>query len=158
MKHVLARPIVFTLLRVRISGTRHIPRSGPVILASNHRSYFDSVVLPLVLRRRVHFLTATEYFGGQASDASLQIALGMLAKGKLLAIYPEGSRSRDGRLHRGRTGVARLAYAANAVVVPVGIRGTDDVLPNGGPGPRVRLAPVRIAFGPPVPLPPVDGA
>jgi 1-acyl-sn-glycerol-3-phosphate acyltransferase len=91
--------------------------------------------------------------GGRASDASLQTAAGMLARGALLAIYPEGSRSRDGRLHRGRTGVARLAMAAGATVVPVGLRGTDDVLPNGGPGPRIRLAPVSIAFGPAVPMP-----
>jgi 1-acyl-sn-glycerol-3-phosphate acyltransferase len=175
MKHVLARPIVFTLLRVRVSGTRNIPRTGPVLLASNHRSYFDSVVLPLVVRRRCHFLTATEYFGGRgfgawvrrrfllatgmlpidrsggkASEASLRTALAKLAEGRMIVVYPEGSRSRDGKLHRGRTGVARLAAASGAPVVPVGLRGTDDVLPNGGPGPRVRLAPVHIAFGAPI--------
>jgi 1-acyl-sn-glycerol-3-phosphate acyltransferase len=178
MKHVLARPIVFTLLRVRISGHRNIPRDGPVILASNHRSYIDSVILPLVMRRRAHFLTATEYFagrgfgawvrrnflratgmlpmdraGGSASEASLRTALGMLAKGEVLVVYPEGSRSRDGKLHRGRTGVARLALAADAPVVPVGLRGTEDVMPTGGTGPRIRLAPVSITFGPALRLP-----
>jgi 1-acyl-sn-glycerol-3-phosphate acyltransferase len=183
MKHVLARPIVFTLLRVRITGHRNIPRTGPVILASNHRSYIDSVILPLVMRRRAHFLTATEYFagrgfgawarrnflrgtgmlpmdrtGGSASEASLRTAGDMLAKGKLLVVYPEGSRSRDGKVHRGRTGVARLALAANATVVPVGLRGTEDVMPTGGNGPRIRLAPVSITFGKPVPLPAVTGA
>lgn len=175
MKHVLARPIVFTLLRVRITGRRNIPTTGPVLLAANHRSYFDSIVLPLVMKRRCHFLTATEYFagrgfgawarrrfllgtgmlpidrsGGSASEASLRTALEKLAEGRLLVVYPEGSRSRDGKLHRGRTGIARLAAASGAPVVPVGLRGTDDVLPNGGPGPKVRLAPVSIAFGRPI--------
>jgi 1-acyl-sn-glycerol-3-phosphate acyltransferase len=178
MKHVFARPIVFLLLRVTVTGTRNIPRSGPVILASNHRSYIDSVILPLVVRRRCHFLTATEYFGGrgfgawarrtflratgmlpmdrsggQASEASLGTARAMLVKGKVLVVYPEGSRSRDGRLHRGRTGAARLALATDAPVVPVGLRGTEDVMPTRGSGPRIRLAPVAIAFGPAILLP-----
>jgi 1-acyl-sn-glycerol-3-phosphate acyltransferase len=130
------------------------------------------------MRRRAHFLTATEYFagrgfgawarrrfllatgmlpmdrsGGQASEDSLRTARAMLAKGKVLVVYPEGSRSRDGRLHRGRTGAARLALAADAPVVPVGLRGTEQVMPTGGGGRRIRLAPVAIAFGPPLRLP-----
>jgi 1-acyl-sn-glycerol-3-phosphate acyltransferase len=180
MKHLIARPVVFLLLRLTVTGTRNIPRSGPVILASNHRSYIDSVILPLVIRRRCHFLTATEYFagrgfgawvrrrfllatgmlpmdrsGGQASEASLSTARTMLARGKVLVVYPEGSRSRDGKLHRGRTGAARLALATDAPVVPVGLRGTENVMPTGGTGPRIRLAPVAISFGAPIRLPAV---
>jgi 1-acyl-sn-glycerol-3-phosphate acyltransferase len=177
MFYTLARWIVGFVFRVawrpRIVGVEHVPRSGPVIIASNHLSFIDSVVIPLAVPRRVRFLAKAEYFEGRGlrgrgmaaffhlidavpvrrtgnrdSMRSLESALEVLREGTAFGIYPEGTRSRDGRLYRGRTGVGWLALTSGAPVVPVALTGTDQVQPVGSHRPRVR--PVTIRFGPPV--------
>src|SRR3954454_13075979 len=142
--------------RPRVSGRDRVPRTGPLILASNHQSFIDSVVIPAVAPRPVGFLAKSDYFRGRglkgrfvkawfeifgalpvdrddsrAAIASLDTALGVLAVGGAFGIYPEGTRSRDGRLYRGRTGVAQLALTSDAPVVPVGLQGTAEVQPVG---------------------------
>jgi 1-acyl-sn-glycerol-3-phosphate acyltransferase len=142
--------------RVRVTGLEHVPRQGPVLLASNHQSFIDSVVIPVVVPRRVRFLAKDDYFTGTGArgwfnrtfftvtgavgvprgahadaKASLDVARGVLAAGDAFGIYPEGTRSRDGRLYRGRTGVAWLALTTGAPVVPVGLIGTDRAQPVG---------------------------
>jgi 1-acyl-sn-glycerol-3-phosphate acyltransferase len=173
----LARLVVSLLFRLiwrpRITGLDNVPRTGPVIIASNHLSFVDSVVIPLVLPRRVRFLAKAEYFEGRGvrgrgmslffrlvdavpvrregrrdSVAALHAALDVLREGGAFGIYPEGTRSRDGRLYRGRTGVGWLALTSGACVVPVALSGTDVIQPVGHRVPRVR--PLRVCFGPPV--------
>ncbi|WP_179816089.1 lysophospholipid acyltransferase family protein [Allostreptomyces psammosilenae] len=166
-------PAARLLFRPRVEGLHNIPRTGPVILASNHLSFIDSVVIPLIVPRRVAFLAKAEYFEGtglrgrakraffggvgnipvQRNDqrgalASLEIAMGVLHDGGAFGIYPEGSRSRDGRLYRGRTGVGWLALASKAPVVPVGLIGTDRMQPVGSNLPRYHRITVR--FGEPM--------
>lgn len=174
---VVLRAVLASLLRLlwhpRVEGLGHVPRRGPVLIASNHLSFFDSVVLPLVVPRRVVFLAKADYFEGRGPGgtltrlwfeaigavpvkrgthaeamASLQLALRVLADGDGFGIYPEGTRSRDGRLYRGRTGVAWLALASGAPVVPAGVIGTDRVQPVGARRPRI--APVIVRFAAPV--------
>src|SRR5260370_9247311 len=146
LKAVLT-PLLRLVYRGRIDGRETIPRGGPVILAANHRSFLDSIFLPLAIGwRRVTFVAKAEYFdqrrtawffraagqipirrsGGSASDAALASATDVIERGKVFGIYPEGTRTRDGFTHRGHTGVARLARATGAAVVPVGLVGTDD--------------------------------
>jgi len=155
--------------KVRVTGAELIPPDGPVILASNHQAFCDSLFIPLVVKRRVTYVAKAEYFkdwktrwffraigqipmergGGEASKRSLGAALELLEAGGALGIYPEGTRSPDERLHRGRTGVARLIIAARCPVVPVGVRGTRAVQPIGS---RI-LRPfkvVEVAFGEPI--------
>jgi len=149
-------PIARVIWRPVIEGRENVPLSGPVILASNHLSFIDSMVIPLVAPRRVLFLAKAEYFTGtgvrgainrwlftslgsipverddtRTAQASLDAALGVLRQGEAFGIYPEGTRSRDGRLYRGRTGVARLSVAAGVPIVPVGMLGTEKVQPIG---------------------------
>lgn len=156
-----------------IEGREHIPGRGPVILASNHLSFIDSVVIPLVAPRPVAFLAKAEYFQGpgikgwlmrrfftaigavpvergthRAAQASLEAARAVLAGGGAFGIYPEGTRSRDGRLYRGRTGVAWLTLASGAPVVPVAVLGTDRIQPVGARWPRIHRVTVR--FGEPL--------
>ncbi len=144
-----------------------------MILASNHLSFIDSVVIPTVAPRKVVFLAKSDYFTGtglkglatrawfeglgmlpvdrddtKAALASLDIALDVLGKGEAFGIYPEGTRSRDGRLYRGRTGVAHLALTAGVPVVPVGLTGTEQVQPVGSNRPRV--VKVTVEFGEPI--------
>jgi 1-acyl-sn-glycerol-3-phosphate acyltransferase len=164
--------VVFRRLwRPRVTGVEHVPETGPLLVASNHLSFIDSVVIPLAVPRRVRFLAKAEYFEGRslrgrvvamffrAVDAvpvrrdsrrdsmdSLETALGVLRDGHAFGIYPEGTRSRDGRLYRGRTGVGWLALASGAPILPVCVVGTDDVQPVGARLPRIR--PVRVQFGP----------
>jgi 1-acyl-sn-glycerol-3-phosphate acyltransferase len=146
---VVLTPVVRLLVRVRVEGREHVPRRGPVILAANHRSFLDSIFIPLVVRRRVTFVAKAEYFddaktawffkscgqipirreGGSASERALESATAVLKGGSVFAIYPEGTRTRDGMLHRGHTGVARLALRCNVPIVPIGLIGTDDVQP-----------------------------
>jgi 1-acyl-sn-glycerol-3-phosphate acyltransferase len=155
--------LLFSLwYRPRVEGLRHVPPRGAVIIAGNHLSFYDSVVLPLVVPRRVVFLAKAEYFergplrrwwfratgavpvrrgDGPAARTALDTALDVLAGGRAFGIYPEGTRSRDGRLYRGRTGVAWLALTARVPVVPVALAGTDGL-----PG-RSRIT---VRFGPPV--------
>lgn len=163
MKHLIAGPLVKMIFRPWITGEENIPKTGAVILASNHLSFIDSVVLPLVIQRRVYFLAKSEYFtgrglkgwltknfmlatgqlpidrsGGQASEASLVTGLGVLDKGNVLGIYPEGTRSPDGTLYRGRTGVARMVIESGAIVVPVAMIDTDKAMPIGSKMPKIR--------------------
>jgi len=177
MIYVLTRAVCLALFKVLwrpvVVGRENIPPDGPVILASNHLSFIDSIVIPLAVSRRVVFLAKAEYWEGRSlaslprrlffrtfdavpvqreqqrdAQASLDLARQVLARGDAFGIYPEGTRSRDGRLYRGRTGVGWLSMAADAPVVPVGLVGTDRVQPVGATVPRVHR--VRITFGPPV--------
>ena len=171
---VVLRMVFRLLCRPRISGVENVPPVGPVLLASNHLSFIDSVVIPLTVPRRVTFLAKAEYFDGhgvrgravamffqgigavpvrrgggrdEAADA-LQAAQSVLSDGGAFGVYPEGTRSRDGRLYRGRTGVAWLALATGAKIVPVAITGTDRVQP---PGSRVlRPHRVTVTLAPPI--------
>ncbi len=168
---ILLTPIMLLVWRVRVEGRRHVPTRGPVILAPNHVAFLDSFFLPLVLRRRVTFVAKAEYFdswrtrwffkaagqipmrreGGSASERALAAARQVLAAGRVLGIYPEGTRSPDGRLYRGHTGVARLALGTGVPVVPVGLVGTADVQPVGTN--KVRpFRTVTVRFGEPLDL------
>ena len=166
--------LVFRVVwRPKVTGLENIPAEGAVILASNHLSFSDSVVIPLVVPRRVRFLAKAEYFEGHGlrgravaaffrfvdavpvnresqrdSMASLELAMGVLRNGHAFGIYPEGTRSRDGRLYRGRNGVGWLAMESGAPVVPVAVQGTDKVQPVGSNMPRPH--PVTVSFGPAV--------
>jgi 1-acyl-sn-glycerol-3-phosphate acyltransferase len=169
--HAVVPPAAKLIWRPHIEGIENIPATGPVILASNHLSFADSLVIPFVVPRRVAVLAKQAYFTGtgvkgslmrawfegigmvpvdrdDASSAlnSLNIALEVLARGEAFGIYPEGARSRDGRLYRGRTGVAHLALTSGAPVVPVGLIGTDRLQPIGAKVPR--LVRVVVRFGP----------
>jgi 1-acyl-sn-glycerol-3-phosphate acyltransferase len=173
MKHLVAGPIVKTALRPWISGEQNIPRDGAVILASNHLSVIDSIILPLVVDRRITFLAKSDYFhgrglggwfvrnfllgtgmlpidrsGGKASEASLNTGLRVLAQGKVLGIYPEGTRSPDGKMYRGRTGVARMILEGHVPVIPVVMVDTEKVMPIGSKLPKVRR--VGIIIGEPL--------
>lgn len=175
MKHLIAGPLLRALFRPRLQGIENIPRTGAVILASNHLSFIDSVILPLVIKRRIYFLAASNYFagrgfgawvlkrfllatgmipldrsGGKASEASLRAGLSVLSQGRVLGIYPEGSRSRDGKMHRGRTGVARMVLEAGVPVVPVGMIDTDKVIPVDSTSNLPRIQRIGISFGPPL--------
>ena len=164
-------PILRVCYRVRIEGRDHVPKHGPVILAANHRSFMDSLFLPLVIRRRVTFVAKAEYFdskktawffrgvgqipirreGGSASERALASATEVLETGGVFGIYPEGTRTRDGYLHRGHTGVARLALRTGAPIVPVGMIGTDEIQATDAKLPRF-FRKVTIRFGNPIPL------
>ena len=149
-------PATRLLFRPWVKGLGNVPAEGPAILASNHLSVSDSVFMPAMLDRQVHFLAKHEYFtgpgvkgwvtrrffeaanqlpmdrsGGEASLRSLDAGLEALREGRLLGIYPEGTRSPDGRLHRGKIGVAKLALASGVPVVPIAMIGTDRVQPIG---------------------------
>jgi 1-acyl-sn-glycerol-3-phosphate acyltransferase len=170
LKTVLS-PVLRFFYRVRVKGLGHVPETGPAILASNHLSFCDSIFLPLVLRRRITFAAKAEYFdnprtawilralgqipmnrgGGLAAQRALDSAKDVLDAGGLFGIYPEGSRSRDGRLHRGRTGVARLAMESRVPVLAVGMIGTAELQPVGRTLPRF-FKPVEINISQPVSL------
>lgn len=170
---VAVPPLLRVLWRPAVEGVENIPTTGPVIIASNHRSFFDSVVLPIVAPRKVVFLAKEDYFTGtgvkgalirgwfeglgmvpvdrkdtKAALDSLDIALDVLGRGEAFGIYPEGTRSRDGRSYRGRTGVAHLALISGAPVVPVGLVHTEKVQPVGSRWPR--LVKVTVRFGMPL--------
>ena len=158
-----------TLTPVVAHGERHVPLTGPVILAANHISFFDTVVLMLSVPRRTYFIGKSEYMdswttrhlfpalglipidraAARQAMMALEVAAGVLRRGDVLAIYPEGTRSRDGLLHRGHTGAAQLALMTGAPVVPIGLVGTDRIQPVGARVPRpFRRAEIR--FGPPL--------
>jgi 1-acyl-sn-glycerol-3-phosphate acyltransferase len=181
----MLRSILLPLSRVAfrpdVHGAANVPRRGPVILAANHLSILDSFLIPLMTPRRVSFLAKQEYFrtgnpkqwlisslltgvdaigvprgGFRTAQDALQIALRVLENGGAFGIHPEGSRSRDGRLYRGRTGVAWLALASGAPVVPVAVLGTDRIQPVGSRFPRPGR--VTVHFGTPLYFaPPLDG-
>ena len=173
--HSIIPPVARAVWRPTVEGLHHVPTSGPVIVASNHLSFFDSVVIPVVVPRKVVFLAKSDYFTGtgvrgtlvrawfeglgmlpvdrddtRAAIASLDTALAVLQQGEAFGIYPEGTRSRDGRLYRGRTGVAHLALTAGCPVVPVGLHGTQDIQPVGANRPRLGKVDVTVRFGEPI--------
>ena len=172
---VILTPVLLVVYRVRVEGRKNVPRSGPVILASNHQSFIDSIFLPLCVRRRVTFVAKAEYFenrrtawffravgmiplkrdGGSASERALAAAREVLTSGGVLGIYPEGTRSPDGRLYKGHTGVARLAMQCGAAVVPVAQFGTAEVQPIGAKFPRL-FKRVRVRMGEPIHVPAPD--
>ncbi len=165
----LLTPVLRFFYRVRVEGLEHVPAEGPVILASNHVSFCDSIFLPMVLRRRVTFVAKAEYFddpktawffravgqipikrdGGSASEGALAAARGVLEAGGVFGIYPEGTRSPDGRLYRGHTGVARLAMQCRCPIVPVAMIGTKEAQPIGQVVPNL-FVPITIRIGRPV--------
>jgi 1-acyl-sn-glycerol-3-phosphate acyltransferase len=166
---VILSPFLRTFWRPWIEGLENVPADGPAILASNHLSFLDSIFLPLMVPRRVTFLAKMDYFtgrgvkgrakkiffsgvgqlpidrsGGKASGAALHAGVRVLSQGKLLGIYPEGTRSPDGRLYRGKVGVARMALEAKVLVIPVAMFGTFEVQPQGATMPRIRRVGMRI--------------
>jgi 1-acyl-sn-glycerol-3-phosphate acyltransferase len=169
LKYVILGPVLKLVFRPDVQGLEHIPATGPVILASNHLSFSDSIFTPLIVPRRVTFVAKAEYFtgaglkgrlmrmfflgtgtipldrsGGPAAQAALDTQLRVLGAGDVAGIYPEGTRSPDGRLYRGKTGVARLALRSGAPVVPVAHLNTDEIQPTGRLIPRVRRVRMRI--------------
>ncbi len=161
----LAWPVLRAFFRPWVRGAEHVPTEGAAILASNHLAVIDSFVLPIVVTRKIRFIGKAEYFtgrgikgrlkagffrgvgtipvdrgGGKASEAALHTGLGVLEEGNFFGIYPEGTRSPDGRLYRGKTGVARLALESGAPVIPIAMIGTERAQPLG----RVMPKPVRI--------------
>ncbi|QDZ17024.1 lysophospholipid acyltransferase family protein [Humibacter ginsenosidimutans] len=166
-------PVARVLYRPKVIGRHNVPREGAVILASNHLSFIDSVVIPVVAPRPVQFLAKSHYFEGRGisgwikrtffgaigavgvrrgagrdSQHALELSRSILEAGNAFALYPEGTRSLDGRLYRGRTGVAWLALTTGAPVVPVGLIGTERLQPVGSKAPT--FARVTVAFGEPI--------
>jgi 1-acyl-sn-glycerol-3-phosphate acyltransferase len=180
MKYVVVGPLLRGIFRPWVVGLENIPADGAVILASNHLSFIDSVFLPIEVDRRVSFLAKSDYFtrrglrgwatkafmnatgqlpidrsGGKASEASLNTGLAVLARGKILGIYPEGTRSPDGKLYRGRTGVARMILEAGVPVVPVAMVDTAKVMPIGRRLPKIGR--IGIIVGEPLDFSRFDG-
>ena len=173
LKWVLVGPLLRLVFRPKIEGVENVPNEGPAILASNHLSYADWLFMPLTLSRRVTFVAKAEYFtgtgikgwlqrtfffgagqvpidraGGRASEGAILSGLKILRNGDLFGIYPEGTRSFDGRLYRGKTGIARMALEAQVPVIPVAVIGTDVVAPPG----KVfgRISRPHVVFGKPL--------
>jgi 1-acyl-sn-glycerol-3-phosphate acyltransferase len=162
-------PLLYGLFKVKPEGRDGVPADGPAILASNHLSFSDSIFLPLVLRRRITFVAKAEYFddpktawffravgqipirrgGGSASQRALDSAMDVLKAGNLFGIYPEGTRSPDGRLYKGHTGVARLALQSGAPVIAVAMVGTREAQPIGQVKPNF-FSPIGIKFSKPL--------
>jgi 1-acyl-sn-glycerol-3-phosphate acyltransferase len=172
-KYILLGPLLSLLGRPKVEGLEYVPSSGPVILASNHLAVMDSFYLPLVVRRRITFLAKAEYFTGtglkgwfsrwfftaagqvpidrtdaDAAQAALNTAQRLLGQGKLLGMYPEGTRSPDGRLYKGKTGLGRLALETGVPVIPVAMIGTNVVNPPGTT--MLRFGRVTVRFGKPM--------
>ncbi|MEU3294342.1 lysophospholipid acyltransferase family protein [Streptomyces longwoodensis] len=173
LKYVVLGPLLRLLFRPRIEGLEHVPETGAAIVAGNHLSFSDHFLMPAVLKRRITFLAKAEYFTGpgikgrltaaffrsagqipvdrsgkEAGQAAIREGLGVLGKGELLGIYPEGTRSHDGRLYKGKVGVAVMALRAGVPVVPCAMIGTFEAQPPGTVVPRLR--PVAIRFGEPL--------
>ena len=172
-KYIFMGPLLSLLGRPKVEGLEHVPHSGPMILASNHLAVADSFFLPLVVSRRITFLAKAEYFTGtgikgwftrwfytaagqvpidrtdaDSAQSALDTAQRVLDQGKLLGMYPEGTRSPDGRLYKGKTGLARLALESGVPVVPVAMIGTNVVNP---PGSKMwRFGRVEVKFGKPM--------
>ncbi|GAB49482.1 1-acyl-sn-glycerol-3-phosphate acyltransferase [Mobilicoccus pelagius] len=172
-KLVLIGPVLRVLFRPWVEGAEHVPAHGPAILASNHLSFSDSIFLPLMCPRRITFPAKSDYFtqpglvgrlkkaffqgtgqipidrsGGAASKVAMDAGLAVLQRGELFGIYPEGTRSPDGRLYRGKTGIARLALAAGVPIIPVAMIDTDKAQPTGQRIPTIMQVGMR--FGPPM--------
>jgi len=169
LSRVVIGPVLHALGRPKVTGIENIPATGPAILASNHLSFIDSMYLPLVIDRPVVFPAKAEYFeakgllgrlwaaylrstnqlqidrdGARSAQATLQAALDLLRAGELFGFYPEGTRSPDGRLYRGRSGIGWLALNSGAPVIPVAMLGTRKMLPPGAPLPRPTRIEIRI--------------
>jgi 1-acyl-sn-glycerol-3-phosphate acyltransferase len=176
---IVLRPLFWVFFRPVVTGRDNIPAHGGALLASNHLSMCDSLFLPVMTRRRVSFLAKSEYFTGTgpkgrakayfvratglipidrtdagAAEAALATGVRAVRSGRLLGVYPEGTRSPDGRLYRGKTGVARMAFRAGVPVIPVAMVGTDRVQPIGRVWPR--LARVSVRIGEPLTPPSTD--
>ncbi|WP_282784692.1 lysophospholipid acyltransferase family protein, partial [Nocardia sp. CC201C] len=173
LKFVLVGPLMHLVNRPEVEGVEHIPTKGAAILAGNHLSFTDWLFTPLMSPRRITYLAKAEYFttpgikgrlqkfffsgtgqypidrsGADAAESALNTARKLLAEGRLVGLYPEGTRSPDGRLYKGKTGVARLALETGVPVIPVALIGTDEVCP---PGPfRWRKKKVIVKFGAPI--------
>jgi 1-acyl-sn-glycerol-3-phosphate acyltransferase len=173
MKVVLT-PVLTVAFRPRVEGLANVPKRGPALLACNHTSYLDWLLLPLVIRtRRISFLAKLEYFtrpgvggraqayffsatgqvpvdraGAHASRGALLTAIRLLREGRLVGVFPEGTRTRDGRLNRGRTGVARMAAETGVQVIPCATVGTFDLAPPGAKIPRPHK--IKVRFGTPM--------
>lgn len=173
LKYVVLGPILKLIFRPVVDGRDMVPATGAAIIASNHLSFSDSIFMPLMVRRKVTFVAKAEYFtgtgikgflikmffvgtgtipvdrsGGRAAQAAIDTGLRVLHHGDLFGIYPEGTRSPDGRLYRGKTGVARLALESGAPVVPVAMLNADEIQPPGHILPKIKR--VRIRFGAPL--------
>ncbi|MCX2924834.1 lysophospholipid acyltransferase family protein [Streptomyces sp. NEAU-W12] len=173
LKYVLLGPLLRLVFQPRIEGLEHVPSSGAGIVAGNHLSFSDHFLMPAILKRRITFLAKAEYFTGpgikgrltafffhsagqipvdrsgkEAGQAAIREGLGVLGKGELLGIYPEGTRSHDGRLYKGKVGVAKMALTAGVPVVPCAMIGTFEAQPPGKVVPRIH--PVVIRFGEPL--------
>lgn len=169
LKYVAIGPILRLIWRPWVEGLENVPKDGPIIIAANHLSFMDSLFLPLVVPRRIVYLGKSDYFdkwylawffkgvnviptrreGGEAGHAALTASVEQLRKGVAVGIYPEGTRSPDGRLYRGKTGVARMALAAKCSVVPVALIGTREINPPERKLPRLRGR-VGLRFGRPL--------
>jgi 1-acyl-sn-glycerol-3-phosphate acyltransferase len=173
LKYVILGPLLKLVFRPQVEGRENVPDSGPAIIASNHLSFSDSIFMPLVVKRRVTFVAKQEYFtgkglkgwlmrlffvgtgcipvdrsGGRAAQAAIDTGMRVLREGNIFGIYPEGTRSPDGRLYRGKTGVARMALESGAPVVPVAMLNSDEIQPTGQIIPNLRRP--RIVFGKPL--------
>jgi 1-acyl-sn-glycerol-3-phosphate acyltransferase len=173
MKNVFIGPFLRRVFRPWLTGMENVPKKGGAILASNHLSFIDSIILPVELERRISFLAKAEYFtgkglkgwairsfmlatgqlpidrsGGKASEAALTTGLSVLRRGELLGIYPEGTRSGDGRLYRGRTGIARMVLEGQVPVIPVAMIDTEKAMPIGSRLPKVHR--IGIVIGKPL--------
>jgi 1-acyl-sn-glycerol-3-phosphate acyltransferase len=180
LKYILLGPLLYVIGRPKVEGLEYVPSSGPAILASNHLAVMDSFFLPLVVRRRITFLAKSEYFTGtgikgwfsrwffnavgqvpidrsdaDAAQGALVTATRLLGEGKLMGMYPEGTRSPDGRLYKGKTGLARLALETGVPVIPVAMIGTDAVNPPGTTW--LRFGRVTVRFGKPMDFSRFDG-
>ena len=169
-------PLARFIYRPRIEGKDNVPMTGPAIFASNHLSFIDSIAIPVVAPRPAHFLAKSTYFegtglkgwaqrsfftsigaigvkrgAGQAALDALEQQRQLLEEGRAVALYPEGTRSLDGRLYKGRTGAAFLALQTGALVVPVGVIGTDKVMPKGAKMPSLKER-ITVKFGEPLDL------
>jgi len=173
LKYVLLGPWLRLLFRPQVEGRECVPDEGPAIIASNHLSFSDSIFMPLMVKRKVTFVAKAEYFtgrglkgfltrmffqgtgmipvdrsGGRAAQAAIETGLRLLREGRLFGIYPEGTRSPDGRLYRGKTGVARVALESGVPVIPVVMLNSDEIQPLGRLLPKIKR--VRIRFGAPM--------
>jgi 1-acyl-sn-glycerol-3-phosphate acyltransferase len=173
LKYVILGPLLRLLFRPRIEGLEHIPAEGAAIVAGNHLSFSDHFLMPAIIKRRITFLAKAEYFTGpglkgrltaaffrsagqipvdrsgkEAGQAAIREGLGVLSKGQLLGIYPEGTRSHDGRLYKGKVGVAVMALRAGVPVVPCAMVGTFEIQPPGQVMPKIKQVTVR--FGEPM--------
>jgi len=173
LKYVILGPILKLIFRPQVEGREYVPAEGPAIIASNHLSFSDSIFMPLMVKRPVTFVAKAEYFtgkglkgwlvkmffvgtgcipvdrsGGRAAQAAIETGMRVLREGKLFGIYPEGTRSPDGRLYRGKTGVARMALESGAPVIPVAMLNSDKIQPTGQIRPN--LIRPKIVFGAPL--------